>query len=345
MNMYRPRRVMAALALAGLCVAAAASCRKPTHVYFTSHGKKINTLQRCPIDSPRVEILVPDTGPQFGGLAVSSRWGRILWGANRKDWAIVATSPDGSQSAGLVPGEPHEPAGSFAVDEMYGELYYAAAALPAKQRRFQIRRINFKERKVHALVTLEPGFGVSGLALDVPRDRMYWFATRVDASARLDDMVAFHRAARPCSLWRADLSGGHRTCLIPESVGIKGVVRIALDTKSQQLYWTQRGPDSIQCVSVAEPGYPVRQVWPPKERPAAAPQVKYPFGIGVDRHRGRVYWADVTAYHIAWAAFDGSAAGVLVKVPPQANGEPHPTCLGVLHSAWGPWPSLTVSGP
>ncbi|MBL7223975.1 MAG: hypothetical protein ISS72_08980 [Candidatus Brocadiae bacterium] len=343
MSMYRPRRVVAALALAGLCVTAA-SCRKPTHVYFTSHGNKINTLQRCPLDSPRLESVVEDTGPQFGGLAVSSRWGRILWASNRKDWAIFATSFDGGYSAGLVPGEPHEPVGSFAVDEMYGELYYAVS-MATQERRHQIRRINFKERKVHTVVDMEPRVAVSGLALDVPRDRMYWFAVRVDASAPLDDRVAFHRRSWPCSLWRADLSGGHRTCLIPESAGLKGAVRIALDTKSQQLYWTKRSPDSIQCVSLAEPGCPVRQVWPPKDRPAAKPQVKCPFGIGVDRHRGRVYWADVTAYHIAWAAFDGSAAGVLVKVPPQRGTEPYPTCLGVLHSAWGPWPSLTVSGP
>jgi hypothetical protein len=293
-------------------------------MYWTDHGT--NQVLRCPIEAPATEVIVSDTGAQFFGLATASADNRLFWGVNSQEALIRTSSLNGQNASVLVPGVPHMPCGAFVVDEVHDELYYMVW-VPAQGRKFQIHRTNYKTGMTQVVVDPEAGIAVAPVGVDARAGRLYWLSAQTDADVRIDDPLSLYRKAYPNELWCGDLNGGDAKCLIPASVGLKGMIRAVIDTEAGKIYWTQNYPgwkdDKVRRASLDGTG--IEDVC--ANETEARRRVSYPFGIDLDLHRGKVYWADINANWIARCNPDGTGFEVVQKATASPGVDPHPTCL------------------
>ena len=130
---------------------------------------------------------------------------------------------------------------------------------------------------------------LTGITIDQASQKIYWTTTNQSIGQ---------------GIFRSNIDGSSAEMLVSfDMTNTSSPRAIAIDEKSQTMYWANFGAGAIQRSAIT---------------PLAKPQtivigLKGPVGIALDQDSGMVFWSDAIANTIGRANLDGSAAITIVK--------------------------------
>lgn len=205
-------------------------------IYWSENAGNRGKIRRANLDAPGVVDIVSVTTPfSLQGFALDLPNGRIYWiesvGCSPCGGMVCVSCPriqsaklDGSDVKTLVTVMGFTNLSDVAVDSKGGKVYWC-------DRQFAplMSRINFDGSGNEPLtVTVLPGGGVQQIALDAPRNKLYW----IESSGSIPGDSRIRRANLDAS------SPEDMVAFVNSRPRPKG---LALDTACQQLYWTMSG--------------------------------------------------------------------------------------------------------
>lgn len=183
-------------------------------LYWTDPSNR--QISRMNLGGSDIEVLVSNLIADPHSIALDVQAGKMYWvdpkfGANKP--TIERANLDGTDREALITTDLNAP-GDIAIDLVAGKFYWTDYNTK------RIERANLDGTGREALITdLE---SVSGIALDVADNRMYWSSSRLNQDGLIE---------------RADLDGSRRELFIHSDLNTP--TDLAVDPHSGHLYWLQ----------------------------------------------------------------------------------------------------------
>ena len=272
----------------------------PTLFFLNTRGQVL----RMPADADKRAVIVPDEKAGVGpdGIALDTARGHVYWTDMGKvsadDGSVMRANLDGSNVITIVPvGGTFTPK-QLKLDPKNRKLYWS------DREGMRIMRANLDGSKVETLVVT--GYGESdrkdashwcvGIALDVEGGKLYWTQKGGDNS---------HNG----TIKRANLElpkgadPSRRPDIEVLFAGLPEPIDLDLDLAKRQLYWTDRGDDTISRAPMKLP--PGVAPDARKDREILVRGVSEAIGIALDLSRGKMYYTSLRGV-VGVAGLDGS---------------------------------------
>jgi hypothetical protein len=241
------------------------------------------------------------------GIAIHSKTGQIFWtnmgkAADRDGW-ITRCEKDGSNITTIV-----KPGGAFTpkqmkIDEPAGKIYWS------DREGMAIMRCNLDGSAIETLVVTgdqvankgQASHWCVGIALDPSRGQIYWTQKGGDNAG--EGMI------RRCGMHLpAGATPGSRSDIMTLFSHLPEPIDIDLDLKSRQMYWSDRGDNTISRAPMdAKAGYDPATRF---DRTILVKGLKEAIGIALDLPRGRMAYTSLGG-EVGMAKLDGANAKML----------------------------------
>jgi len=282
------------------------AARVPTLFFLNTRGQVL----RLSADGRERTVIVADDKAGVGpdGIALDVAAGHVYWTDMGKvsadDGSVMRADLDGRNVRTIVPiGGTFTPK-QLKLDAKNRKLYWS------DREGMRIMRANLDGSQLETLVITGSGemdrkdaaHWCVGIALDVDAGKLYWTQKGGDNTGTgtiKRANLALPKGADPA----------HRPDVEVLFAGLPEPIDLELDTGKRQIYWTDRGDDTISRA----PMDPPRDVSPVarKDREVLVRGVSEVIGIALDLQRGRMYYTSLRGV-VGTAALDGSGARSLL---------------------------------
>ena len=251
-----------------------------------------NAIHRTDLAGGDVQDLTQTN--QTNGIALDPTGNRMFWTGELLTvppgytGVIRMSALDGSGGIAVLPNIP-TPIG-IALDVPHGKMYWTAADNA-------VRRANLDGTLVEQLIKEVSIAQLSGIALDLVNDRLYFSYV----NPLIDSVV-------PGGIASANLDGSGFQAVVNGLVNPQGV---ALDVAGGHLYWA----DGAQIQSADFAGQNLKNL---------VTGLSQPFGVALDLSDRNIFWTDPSSGKIQTAPFAGGAASDVLSM--LAN----PTAIAIL---------------
>jgi sugar lactone lactonase YvrE len=296
--------LVAAVALAASVVSVLAAASAEPRLFFLDirGGRVVSTNT----DGSDLRVLVDGRRTTPDGIVVDVEAGHVYWSNMGRpmadDGSIDRVDLDGRNLTTIVP-----PGGTFTAkqlkfDKKNGKLYWS------DREGMRIQRASLDGSHVETLI--ETGHGADdrwdsknwcvGIALDVPRGKIYW-------TQKGDDDAGVGRILRANLEIPKGQDAAHRRDIEVLFDGLPEPIDLDLDLTRRQIYWTDRGNlpggNSVARAPMDPPkGF---NPWTRTDRAVLVEGLREGIGIALDLDAGRMYFTDL-AGNVYSARLDGT---------------------------------------
>lgn len=252
-------------------------------IYWTDKDDQL--IGRSNADGSDFEVLVEDVdNPR--GIALNIPGGKMYWADQEKD-QILRANLNGTNVEVFLAMSKDDLPNNIALDLQGEKIYWTARAQTLLRGRDGIWRANLDGSEREMLVNFLDGLDWPvGIALDLPRGKMYWAELR---NARIR---------------RANLDGSNIETVLNATDGLRRPMEVALDLNNDLLYWTDEEAATIRRADLN--GNNVQKLLGPEHG------LEQPRGLALDLAGGKMYWTDKEAKRIQRANLDGSGLETLL---------------------------------
>lgn len=275
-------------------------------VYYLDVQGSVRTFDE---DKPTARTLVKSAGQGPDGIAVDAASGHIYWTTMgvpaADDGSLRRAELDGSKVTTIVPeGGSYTPK-QLRLDSANKRLYWS------DREGMRIQSANIDGSGLETLVTVATGDSARknaqnwcvGLALDVAQGFIYWTQKGPD-----NGMVgSIRRAHLLIPDGETDTTRTDIEVLIDK---LPEPVDLDLDVSAGQMYWTDRGDDTINRAPMEIPSGKTAATR--TDREILVRGVREAIGVTLDLERGHVYYTSGASGRVGRANLDGSGAVDLV---------------------------------
>jgi hypothetical protein len=255
------------------------------------------------VENPRARTIVEDAGQGPDGIAVDVEQGHIYWtgmGVPASDDGFILRSDlDGDNVVTIVEAGGTYTPKQLKIDHDNGKLYWS------DREGMRVMRANLDGSELETLVTA--GVGADdrrdnskwcvGIALDLARGYFYWSQKGADNAG--EGSLRRARLALPDgedSTNRSDIE------ILFD--GLPEPIDIDIDLERQQIYWTDRGDDTINRAPIEIPSG--SSAANRTDRQILIEGVREAIGVTLDLARGKLYFTGGTLGRVGMANLDGS---------------------------------------
>jgi hypothetical protein len=248
-------------------------------------------------------VIVEDAGRGPDGIAMDMLDGYIYWTnmgvPSENNGFIQRSNLDGSDNVTIVPAGSTFTPKQLKLDREGGKLYWS------DREGMRVMRANVDGSEVETLVTT--GVGPQdrqdtsrwcvGIALDFAQGYVYWSQKGSDNAG----VGSLRRA--PIEIAEGETSRD-RSDIEVLFDGLPEPIDIDLDLANHQIYWTDRGDDTINRapIEVPEGRTPTNR----NDREILVKGVREAIGVTLDLARGKLYFTGGTLGRVGMANLDGS---------------------------------------